>query len=392
MSTVADDDAVLEAQLAHLEAIERRHEEVFRQQVAEPADATEQAPLPEEAWPAAIGEPPPPDGTSLAPLLAWLERARAVLGARAGRNRDELQRLRSQWVHISRNLTRFRADEVAHVVEAQSLVRERIAADETCVHALTLTATFLRAWEALAVAETELRGVPAEPPPAPPADVELVRRLLDDSAADRAAAAARVLDAVLEALAGMGLDMEVVQRQAEREPEAAGELVRQLGERLAGVAEDLRGMSAAVSPVVGEPGEPLHATLRRCAEAHQGRLSVEVAWSGPEPVAAPVREAMPAVVQEFLAACVARGVPRVGIAMAWSGADCVLRLTALAGGLEQPGDAVGDAGAAAEPGWVLRCRARSAVAGGTLIVPAGTWSDVEVRFPDPAGGGESTAG
>jgi hypothetical protein len=385
MSLVADaDDPVLEAQLAHLEAIEQRHEQLYAQQLAEAARTealSGEPPLPEEAWPAAVGAPPPPDGIGLQPYVDWIERARAVLSARASRNRDELQRLVSQWVHISRNLARFQPEEVAGVVEAQSRVRERVAADETCAHVLLLVRAWLLAWEEVAGGEdTELLGVAegrreAEPPVAPPADVALVRRLLDEAAADRAGDARRLLDAVLEALAGVALDMEVVQREASRAPDDAAAALQALRDRLGGVVDDLRARPGA-DLVEPEPGEPLQAALRRCVDRWQGRLAGDVAWSGAEPAGAEVRAAVLWVVQEFLAAGAAAGATRAGVALASGAEATVLRLAADAPAL-QPG--------AAEPGWLLRCRARAAVAGGALLVAEADGCDLEIAFPVPPG-------
>jgi len=375
-----DDDPVLEAQLAHLDAIEQRHEALYARQLAEAARAEAERgepALPEEAWPAAIGEPPTPEGTTLQPYVAWIERARAVLLARASRNRDELQVLSSQWVHISRNASRFDADDVAGVAEALAQARERIAADETCAHLLLLVRAWLRAWEEVAGAGAEVVGVAdrwGEGPPAPPADVELVRRLLDEGAADRVGDARRLLEAVLETLSSVSLDMEVVQRHAERSPvEAAGEL-RGLQERLAGAVEDLRAQPGTERFAQAE-GEPLHATLRRCVDHYQARLAGDVAWSGGEPADPATRAAVLWIVQEFLAACAAAGATRAAVVLATSPEAAVLRLTTDAAG--------GDAGA--EPAWVLRCRARAAVAGGSLGGDAASgWTEVEVRFPTVA--------
>ena len=80
MALTPDDDPVLQAQLAHLDAIEQRHEDRYARLLAEAARTEAESgdpPLPEEAWPAAIGEPPAPDGGSLAPYVAWVERARS---------------------------------------------------------------------------------------------------------------------------------------------------------------------------------------------------------------------------------------------------------------------------------------------------------------------------
>jgi hypothetical protein len=402
MALVPDDqDPVLAAQLAHLDAIEQRHEELYRRELAETERADgggREHPLAEDAWPEAIGEPPPPDGLDLQPYVVWLDRARAVLAARAGRDREELQRLESQWVHVFRNVTRYHADDVAGVVDQLGRVRERIAAGETCGHLLRLVRAWLRTWQEVAAqsgtAETELRGVPepplpeagaggvaapaepeAEAPHAAPADVELVRRLLDEGALDRARDARALLGSVLEALSGIALDMEVAQRQAEREPETVPAAVRGLQERIAGLADDLRALPGA-ELAQPQPGEPLHAVLRRCVGRYQPRLSGDVAWTGAEPASEGVRAAVLWIVQEFLAAASAGGATRASVALAVTGEDAVLRLGS---------DATVVPGDGAEPGWVLRCRTRAAVAGGSLAGDPPAWTSLEVHFPlDPA--------
>jgi hypothetical protein len=367
-----DHDPELLEQLAHLEELERRHGSQY-QQVDDPIGGEAEGaalPLPEEAWPAIIPEVPVVAGDSLAPVLQWLEIARSVLSARASRNRDELQRLSSQWVHLSRNLARFRAEEVAALVEAQARVRERIAGDETACHLIRLVSAHLEGWERApdAVAPGDAGG----------ADRELMRRLLDGAAEDRARSAHALLEGLLERLAGLALDMEVVQREVDHEPHRAAETVRALQDRLTGVVEDLRGLpgTAVVAPL---DGEPLHATLRRCLERYQPGVAPDLAWTGGEPADPEVRAAVLWVVQEFLAGSTAAGGRAPRVSLANGGDEVVLRLTA-----EVPGGADG----AAEPGWVLRSRTRAAVAGGTLAaVPqdggdAGyAWADLEVRFP-----------
>lgn len=375
--TVATDedasDPELAEQLARLEEIERRHEQLYTQaETGETEPGTTAAPLPEAMWPEAIPPLPEVGGDRLAPLLRWLEMARAVLSARASRNRDELQRLSSQWVHISRNLGRFRGDDVTAVAESQARVRERIAADETACHLIRLLQGHLAEWEQAASAggagDEETAAAQA---PLLAADVELLRRLLDDASADRARAAQALVGGVLEALSGIALDMEVVQRQAEREPGAAAEAVRGLQDRLAGAVEDLRARPDAELVVPGED-EPLHATLRRCLAAYQPRLAGDIAWSGGEPADPEVRAAVLWIVQEFLAGMAEAGGQEMRLALAAGEEGAVLDLSA-----EAPESVV-------ESGWVLRCRARAAVAGGTLAVAVDAGEGrrgIEVRFP-----------
>jgi hypothetical protein len=354
-------DSELQAQLDHLEAIERRHERLYMEpgdEGAREGDPTV-VPLPEEAWPQAIPPLPAVEADSVAPLQRWLETARVVLSARASRNRDELQRLGSQWVHISRNLNRFRADEVAAVVESEARVRERIAADETACHLIRLLQGHLGEWGENPVASALA-----------PADVEMVRRLLDDAAIDRVRATQAVLGTVIESLSATALDMEVVQRQAEREPEATAEAIRGLHDRMSGLVDDLRGQPGSADLVVQGEDEPLHAALRRSLDAYQHRLAGDLTWSGGEPEASEVRAAVLWIAQEFLAGVWSAGGREVRLGLANGPDGVALHLSA-----EAPV-------AVLEAGWLLRCRARAAVAGGTLAAEPGDGSvAVDVRFP-----------
>jgi signal transduction histidine kinase len=360
-------DPVLEEQLAHLDAIERRQELLYASGEAELTGTAHndvaELDLPEPVWPESIGAPPPPD-EDLDAYLVWLDTARIVLGARAARNRDELQRVSSQWVLAQRHLTQLRPEEVSSLVESQARLRERIAADETVCHLLRTLGSHLGAWAP---------AQPAQETPLPTADLDLVRRLLDESAEERARAGRELMGTVLEALCSVTLDMEVVQRQAEQQPQAAAGAVRNLQTRIADLVEDLRDLphTELVAP---EAGEPLQATLRRCIDHHQSRLAVDLAWSGGDHAGEPVGAAAAWITQEFLVAASRYGAQAVGIALRSSGEGTVVTLSAGAG--------LAEAAGGVEPGWLLRCRARAAVAGGLLVVDASPQRcAVEVRFP-----------
>jgi signal transduction histidine kinase len=361
-------DPVLEAQLAHLEAIERRQEMLYaaeeRELTGSPhSDVAEQG-VPDEAWPEAIPAPPVAED-DLSAHLAWLEVARDVLGARAARNRDELLRLSSQWLVAQRHLDRLPPEEAAALVETQARVRERVAADETVGRLLLTLGTQLAGWEA---------AHPAPEAPLPQADLVLVRRLLDESSEQRARTARELVGTVLEVLCGVALDMEVVQRLIEHEPVNAGDSFRDLGNRVADAIEDLRGLpeTAVVTPI---GGEPLHAALRRCADRHQPRLRADLAWSGSEPDSEEVRAAVVWIAQEFLVAATQGEAAAASLVLSGGFDGTLLALTA-----DAP---IADSGDGVEPGWLLRCRARAAVAGGALAVDAAgeRRCAVEVRFP-----------
>jgi hypothetical protein len=384
-------DSVLEEQIAHLDAIERRQEMLYAGREVElagvPSTETAEPPLPEEAWPEAIPEPPGVE-ESLGALVAWLNAARAVLAARASRNRDEVQRLSTQWLLAGRNLSRLRSDEVEVLVEALARVRERVAADEVLTHLLRSLAGHLAEWEAIHPAP-EAATVPtvskapdtvtvaaAPEDPAPSADVDLVRRLLEESTRDRARAARALMESVLEVVCGMALDMEVVQRQVVHHPETAGETLGGLQRRLLDLVDDLRSLPQP-EVVTPEPGEPLQATLRRCVDAQQGPMSVDLAWSAAEPAGDEVAAAAAWIVQEFLGSAASGGAGAAGVVLGGGTSGVVLGLTAEA--------AMGEPEGGVEPGWLLRCRARAAVAGGTVSVAASPQRcALEVRFPAAA--------
>jgi signal transduction histidine kinase len=359
-------DPILEEQLAHLDAIERRQEMLLAGEAELTGIAqvgvTEVA-LTGQAWPESIPEAPAPE-EDLDAHLVWLSSAGSVLTARAARNRDELQRVGSQWVLAQRHLARLRPEEVSSLVETQARLRERIAADETVCHLLRILATQLGAWSSVHTAQEM---------PLPTADLDLVRRLLDESAEERARAGRELMGTVLEALCSVTLDMEVVQRQAEQQPQAAARAVRGLQTRIADMVEDLRDLphTELVTP---QDGEPLHATLRRCVDHHQSRLAVDLAWSGGDAAPEPVGAAAAWITQEYLVAASRHGAGAVGIALRASGGGTVVTLTADAGLTEAAGGV--------DPGWLLRCRARAAVAGGALLVEtAPRRCAVELRFP-----------
>src|SRR5579884_578750 len=338
-------DPVLDEQLAHLEAIERRQEQLYAAYEAELTGSahrdTAEPPLPEDAWPDAIPAPPAAED-ELAAHLAWLELARGVLGARAARNRDELQRLSSQWLLAQRHLDRLRADEAATLVEAQARLRERIAADETVCRLLRTLGSQLAAWEA---------AHPAPETPLPEADLTLVRRLLEESAEQRARAARELTGTVLEVLCGVALDMEVVQRHLEHDPAGAAASFRDLSRRIGDAVEDLRALPYG-ELVTPRDGEPLHATLRRCVERHQSRLAVDLVWSGSDAAGEEVRAAVAWVAQEFLLAAASAPEGGAGLALTGGPEGTLLALTG--------GAALAEAVDGVEPGWLLRCRARAA--------------------------------
>jgi hypothetical protein len=361
-----EQDAVLQEQLARLDALQQRAQELYATQEVELtgiAGATE-APLPEDAWPEAIPEPPSPEH-SLDAYIRWIDVARTVLGARAARDRDDVQRLGTQWLLASRNLSRFTPEEVAVLVEAQAKVRERVAADQVAARLLAVVGQQLAEWELAHPGAEVAEAVPA-------ADLEVVRRLLDEATADRVRATRGLMQSVLDVLCAVTLELEIVQREVEQDPANSAEAFTGVQARLAGLVADLRNLPYSEA-VVPEDGEALHITLGRCVDRHAG-LSVDLAWSGAEPQEGEVRTAVTWITQEYLSSASDAGATSAGLALSGALGEAVLRLTADACTAELR-DGI-------EPGWLLRCRARAAVAGGELIAEsAHEWCAIEVRFP-----------
>lgn len=349
-------DEELIAQLAGLDALDQRPGGGATETGLIDASGHALQPL----WPGAIPSPPEAiaSGAGIGGYLAWLEAARNVLALRVAANQEELGRLDAQWAHVLPNLNRLRAEEVAAVAEAQVRARERIASDSALDHVIRLELAHLAAWH-------ETLGGPLTDP-------ALIRRLLDDVVAERAAVAAEILERAVDTLSGLSLDLEVVQRQVGRDPGSAAGALAALRERLTRAAEELRETTPA-----GElrqlPGEALAATLQRCVDQVRVRVQVRLGWSGPEVRDAEAAVAIPWVLQEclhHLAAQARRQSADVSVDVGDEGRVAV-RISADSPALLPDGD----------PAWLVRSRARVAVAGGRLLCgQAGDGSFVEARF------------
>lgn len=305
---------------------------------------------PVPAWPEEIADPPRPgsSGGSLAAYAAWLAGAAEVLRRRVDANGAELERLGAEWAHVIRNLERLRPEEIGAVVEEQARLRETIAADRALRELVEQQRRQVAGWaDALA---------------GPLADPALVGRVLDGATAERARITAEMFEVTAEAIAGAVLDLEVVRREALREPERAAVGLFEVGRRLTGVAEDLRERARAAD-LRPAPGEPLPAALRRCAQALGTRVRATVVWTGPERVDARVATALAAVVEECLRHLgTSPGTEvEVAVSVAEGGSGAVLRITTPGTGL-LPDE---------EGAWLARARARAALAGGRLGCGAG---------------------
>lgn len=315
------------------------------------------------SWPEEIADPPlpGPQGGSLAPYLAWLSGAAEVLSRRVGANAAELERLAAEWEHVVRNLERLRPEEITAVAEAQSRLREVIAADRALHELVEMQRRHMAGW--------------AEALGGPLADPALLGRVLDGVAAERARVTDEMFELAAEAIAGAVLDLEVVRRESLREPDHAAVGLFELGRRLIGVAEGLRERARAADLRPGA-GEALPATLRRCAAALGTRLLATVEWTGPEAVGSGAAAAIAAVVEECLRelALTAGTEVRVAVSVGEEGGSA-LRITTPGPGLLPEEDTP----------WLARSRVRAALAGGRLVCePAGDGSVVELRLsPSP---------
>lgn len=353
----APQDDVLERQLAHLDSIERR--QIGR---AEPGstESAEIRPLSvQPRWPRGVPPPPSPAEStgSLGPYLSWLEFACAIMESRVEANEGELERLRSQWVHVVSNIDRLRPEEIDAVVESQARLRETIASDAALHEVLRSQHDQLLTWsESLA---------------SPLTDPVLVRRLLDDAAIERGNATRALTASIVQQLTTLLLDLEITERRLSRDPGVGAPLLQELRERVAGATARVRDQALGDDIAAVQPGESLQRALHRIADTHAGQTSVDLLWSGEE-----VRD------------------PEVALAVAWVVMECLRHVAAVPGGscrievdalsestsvrIVTPTSALLPDG---DPGWLVRARARAAVAGGRLLSGrSGDGSGVEVRF------------
>jgi hypothetical protein len=350
-------DEELLQQIAHLDALEQAPP-AAGSPTADPGGPAGEAVQP--LWPASLPAAPTPaaSGSGVGAYLGWLQAASDALRLRVAENLEELSRLDAQWAHVVPNLSWLRPEEIAGVVEAQIRARERIAADAALDHVVGLELAHLGEWN------QTLGG--------PLTDPALVRRLLDDVVAERAAIAAEVIEIAVDTLSGLSLDLDVVQRQVGRDPGSAAGALAALRERLTRSAESLRDASPAVE-IRPQPGEPLAATLQRCLDRVRGRVQVRLGWTGPEVRDAEAAAAIPWVLQEclhHLAGQPGRQTVEVGVDVG-DGGGVAVRIAAASAALLPDGD----------PAWLVRSRARVAVGGGRLLCgQAGEGSFVEARF------------
>jgi hypothetical protein len=180
-----------------------------------------------------------------------------------------------------------------------------------------------------------------------------------------------MLEVAGEAITGAVLDLEVVRREAIRDPSLAVPGLDRLRGRLTGVAQTLRDRSQAVRSGP-RAGDTLPAAVRRCIDAHAAGIRAVLSWSGPETAGEAALAALPWVVDECLGHLASAGATEATVAVTVDEAgDASLRIAA-SGTLLLP---VEDAA------WLVRSRARVALAGGRLVCGrAGEGTFVEVRL------------
>lgn len=314
-------------------------------------------PRPQPAWPEEIADPPPPGSSSasVAAYVAWLGGAAEVLGRRVETNTAELERLSSEWDHVVRNLSRLRPEEIGAVAEAQARLRESIAADRALRELVEVQRRQVAGW--------------AEALGGPLADPALVGVLLDGATAERAEVTAELFEVTAEAISGAVLDLEVVRREALREPERAPVGLFEAGRRLAATAEGLRERARA-GDLRRRDDESLLSVLQRCAQTLGTRVRVSVSWSGPQGVEPRAAAAIAAVVEECLRHLATLEDAGAEVAVNVDGrGGAALRVTTDGTGLLPEDTAV----------WMARARAHAARAGGMLVCgPAGDGAIVEL--------------
>jgi len=310
-------------------------------------------------WPDEIADPPQPGRSagSPAPYLAWLSGAAEVLRRRVEVNAAELDRLAAEWAHVVRNPGRLRSEELSSIVEDQARLREAIAADRALHQLIEVQRREVAGW-----AET-LTG--------PHTDPALLGHLLDDIVAERVRTTEAMLELAGEAITGAVLDLEVVRRETMRDATRTVPRLDELRARLGGAAQALRDRSTAAR-TGPRAGDTLVEAVRRCIGAYAGRVDAELTWTGDEDGGQGAAAAFPWVVDECLGHLAGAGAVRAEVGVRVVDADTATVRIATAGPALLPAE---------DSSWLIRARARAALAGGTLHCGrAGDGSYVEVRF------------
>lgn len=298
------------------------------------------------------------DAPSTAAVAGWLDRLETELPAHAEACREDEQRLETLWRHMVPKLDQFRPDEISHIVEAQLDAAARRGAADALVDLVRLERRRLSARDGF------------EAPP-PSVDSETLRRLLDGITADRTSTGRAVVAEVLETLCSIALDLEITERRVASESAPIGDTLADLRNHVISAATTLRALPGNID-VRPHADEQLVAAVRRCLSRYATNLEAQLEWSGGEPENRESSSAALWVIQEVLHHLHAQ-------TAGW--ADVDLRTDdGLVLVVTTPSQALTTG--TVEPDWMLRCRLRLQLAGGTIRTRAGAdASAIEVRLP-----------
>jgi len=318
----------------------------------------EQAALESSPWLAWISSPD--GGTATAQnVLEWLERLEAELPEHAAACQDDELRLAALWQHMVPKLTDFLPEEVGHVVSAQLEAAARRGAADALVNMVRAERNRLTNSE------------PANADSEAAVDSHTLRRLLDGIAVDRASTGRAAISEALETLCSIALELELTERRI-GSGSAPGELLGDLRDHVTAAAATLRGLPNNVQ-VRTQADEPLSVAVGRCLNRYSGTLDAGLDWDDRDAdVSSESSAALVWVLQELLHHLhgTMAGWVQVNVTTT-SGVSMTVATQSRA-----------LSSATHEPDWMLRCRLRLQLAGGTIEeVPDEEGSAVEVTLP-----------
>jgi hypothetical protein len=290
----------------------------------------------------------------------WLERLEEQLSAHAAASHEDEARLAALWSHMVPKLGNFLPDEISHVVTAQlNAAAKRGAADALA----ELVSAERRRLGDIAVAPVSSVGDGV--------DAATLRGLLEGIATDRATTGRVVIAEALETLCSIALDLELTERRLNSGAAKIGETLADLRDHITTAAATLRALpnNVAVRP---EADEQLAGAVGRCLDRYSGALTAKLSWSGAGRENPEASAALLWVLQELLhrlhgtlAGCVEVSVD--------VGPNMTMRVFTPSGAFQVQGG---------EPDWLLRCRLRLKLAGGSIHeVAADGGSCLEVWLP-----------
>jgi hypothetical protein len=290
----------------------------------------------------------------------WLERLEEQLAGHAAASHDDEARLAALWSHMVPKLSHFLPDEISHVVAAQLHAAARRGAADALAE--LVSAERRRLGEiAVAPATGADDGV----------DAATLRGLLDGIAADRATTARVVIAEALETLCSIALDLELTERRLSSGTAKLGETLSDLRNHITTAAATLRALPNNVE-VRPAADEQLAGAVRRCLDRYSGALTAALSWSGAGRENPESSAALLWVLQELLHRLhgTLAGYVEVSVDV---DPGVTMRVFTPSGAFQLHG---------AEPDWLLRCRLRLKLAGGSIHqVAADGGSCLEVWLP-----------